>query len=384
MAEQYNCDSFTYYIGRDLRTASVLISDLYSSAVKEKVFSMLANEIEADEVLWYPDSVPGYNTDYIYGKLVGLLGFATLMTDSDAETALYLEMVKAFLDRFLTISPGTRDGIKADSLGYHHWTHYVAYMYAFETLANYLPILDQTRFQISSDSYLLLRDSVYGMLIMGNDLDLANSLSGRHPLSLSFPMNKEGISVTKLVNVSEWILGDIDSTLASAYNREWGSTDFGGIVESFPEGFWQFNSGGFGIYRQDDWVTTLKGFSEDYWGAEIYSGANRYGRYQSYGAVEIMYPGGRENSGVFENGWDWNKVPGATTIHLPFSELAATFPRQDERTDANFVGAVRFQPREYGLRGIEGEIGLFAMDFIQRVENSCRTAEQEESGDIGE
>lgn len=69
-------------------------------------------------------------------------------------------------------------------------------------------------------------------------------------------------------------------------------------------------------------MITLKGYNTDVWGAEIYQKDNRYGRYQSYGAVLIMgngHPVSRKGSGFKEEGWDWNRMPGTTTIHLPLN-----------------------------------------------------------------
>lgn len=71
-------------------------------------------------------------------------------------------------------------------------------------------------------------------------------------------------------------------------------------------------------------MVTLKGYTTDVWGAEIYTKDNRYGRYQSYGSVQIMGKGNpvsRTGSGFVQEGWDWNRLPGTTTIHLPFELL---------------------------------------------------------------
>ena len=93
---------------------------------------------------------------------------------------------------------------------------------------------------------------------------------------------------------------------------------------SNPEGFFVFNYGSAGIYRYGKYMVTLKGYNTDVWGAEIYQKDNRYGRYQSYGAVLLMgngKPVSRKGSGFKEEGWDWNRLPGTTTIHLPFHLL---------------------------------------------------------------
>ena len=55
--------------------------------------------------------------------------------------------------------------------------------------------------------------------------------------------------------------------------------------------FFVYNYGAAGIFRRSDWMVTLKGYTTDVWGSEIYRKDNRYGRYQSYGSVQIMgYP----------------------------------------------------------------------------------------------
>lgn len=48
-----------------------------------------------------------------------------------------------------------------------------------------------------------------------------------------------------------------------------------------PQGFFVYNYGSAGIFRRADWMVTLKGYTTDVWGAEIYAKDNRYGRYQS-------------------------------------------------------------------------------------------------------
>lgn len=91
-----------------------------------------------------------------------------------------------------------------------------------------------------------------------------------------------------------------------------------------PQGFFVYNYGSAGIFRRADWMVTLKGYTTDVWGAEIYTKDNRYGRYQSYGSVQIMGKGNpvsRTGSGFVQEGWDWNRLPGTTTIHLPFELL---------------------------------------------------------------
>lgn len=67
--------------------------------------------------------------------------------------------------------------------------------------------------------------------------------------------------------------------------------DAGIKAASAPQGFFAYNYGALGIHRFDNWMVTLKGYNTDVWCSEIYTKDNRYGRYQSYGSVQILASG---------------------------------------------------------------------------------------------
>ncbi len=127
-----------------------------------------------------------------------------------------------------------------------------------------------------------------------------------------------------------------------------------------PQGFFVYNYGSAGIFRRADWMVTLKGYTTDVWGSEIYVKDNRYGRYQSYGSVQIMGKGNpvsRAGSGFVQEGWDWNRLPGTTTIHLPFELL-----------DSPLKGTTMAHSKENfsGSSSLEGKNGMFAMKLMER------------------
>ena len=127
-----------------------------------------------------------------------------------------------------------------------------------------------------------------------------------------------------------------------------------------PQGFFVYNYGSAGIFRRADWMVTLKGYTTDVWGSEIYVKDNRYGRYQSYGSVQIMGKGNpvsRAGSGFVQDGWDWNRLPGTTTIHLPFELL-----------DSPLKGTTMAHSKENfsGSSSLEGQNGMFAMKLMER------------------
>lgn len=105
-----------------------------------------------------------------------------------------------------------------------------------------------------------------------------------------------------------------------------------------------------------------------FWGGELYSGTNRFGRYQSHGTLEVMYNGPLKKSGYPDGwerfsgergGWDWNVTPGSTTVHytdwnemLPNKDNTSRFDQWAKTT--NFSGALSW-----------GDCGIFAASFDQ-------------------
>jgi chondroitin-sulfate-ABC endolyase/exolyase len=147
--------------------------------------------------------------------------------------------------------------------------------------------------------------------------------------------------------------------MAEAYLRlETTETDFkklflnkGLEAELVPEGHLTYNYGALGIHRRNNWMATIKGYNKHVWGSEIYTKDNRYGRYQSYGTVQIMHKN-TKGSGFIEAGWDWNSYPGATNIHLPLDLLES--PNKNtlmEKSNQGFAGSSH-------LNGDNGVFGI--------------------------
>lgn len=65
----------------------------------------------------------------------------------------------------------------------------------------------------------------------------------------------------------------------------------------------------------------------------------------------------RRLSGYEENGWDWNRLPGTTTIHLPFDLL-----------ENPLTGTMMAHSKENfsGSSSLEGTNGMFAMKLMER------------------
>ena len=307
------------------------------------------------------------SSDHVYTNFRYLLGTLAFIED-DNEAVRQLKGFKQFLDFSNVPANGTADWIKPDGTGFHHWSHYNHYMYAFSAYADVLHALIGTQFQIGKDSYENFRDMAYATLIMSTDSgEYANSLCGRYPFSQPAPLRQEAFN--NLAYAGGDVLGETaDPLIASAYNRIHGDDSVLKSTyptEPFPEGMWQFNWSPIAVYRKGDWVATAHGLNNVFWGTEAYSGENRCGRYQSYGALEIMYSGGFAGSGFDINGWDWNMPPGTTTKVLPHADLNPPGSRSDERAASRFAAGLRFDEIPSGRVLDRGTIGMYANDFRQ-------------------
>ncbi|WP_163410209.1 polysaccharide lyase family 8 super-sandwich domain-containing protein [Flavobacterium ajazii] len=310
------------------------------------------------------------NTDTMYLDIDVLLAYADWFKTND-EKIRYLKTVKRFLDRFLIYTYGTKDGLKKDGLGYHHNAAYDGYMYAYNTVSVALKSLEGTGFQIDQASYLRFRDAVYAQTMYSNDSGVKPfAMAGRNPQSKNSTLASGTLANTAISGGKILGLSTADPVLSGIYNRKYGvNSQFNNAtVAPFEEGFIQFNYGNLGIYRKNNWVASMKGQSDVLWGSEIYINQNRFGRYQSYGALEIIYPGNSSTgNGYSEIGWDWNYNPGATTIVLPWDKLHAEKERVDEYNTYGFAGSLALNQLNNGvLSNTTGQSGLFSMKFKER------------------
>jgi hypothetical protein len=355
------------YRTREMIRALVMLRDTYQPALRAQVKDLLWWRLKRG-FFWDASVATHKNTDFIYTESLSLMGLALGFADTDQEKVENLRGLRQYFERFLAVTSSTTDGIKPDGTGFHHWNHYNNYMYAFGQLAERLYLLRNTPFMVDRQTYETFRAACEVMALMCNDTEFANSLCGRKPSETGLPISAS--SFARLAKAGgPFYGGTADPELARFHNRVWGG-DADLLVygyEAFPTGFWQFNFSPAAVYRHGSSVVTIRGLTDTFWGTEIYADSNRYGRYQAYGTVEVMRPGGRTASGFGLNGWDWNCPPGSTVIRLPFAKLKAVADRQDERADTRFCGALAGNLDPDGEFGVKGSFGVFGMMFRQRA-----------------
>lgn len=310
---------------------------------------------------------------------------AALLPEKETEQIWQMTQLSEWLSTSLCFTPGTLGGIKVDGTAFHHGGFYPGYTTgALGAVGSYIGFTLDTPYQINPTGRKVFRTALEGMRNYCNLQEWSPALGGRHPFSGR--MEKSDIEAFAKLALAEKTEGkEFDPQLASDYLRlQTTSTPSGEFFRSKgcqpasnPEGFFVFNYGSAGIYRYQQYMITLKGYNTDVWGAEIYQKDNRYGRYQSYGAVLIMgngHPVSRKGSGFKEEGWDWNRIPGTTTIHLPFELLDSPLKGTNmARSKENFSGSTSLEGKYgmFAMKLMERELKNFTPDFVARKSVTC-------------
>ena len=241
-------------------------------------------------------------------------------------------------------------GFKIDGTSWHHNGHYPAYGFgAFQNVPKVIKTLSRTRFRVRTEGHqnfknAFLKTSEYCQIFnwgFGN--------AGRHPIE------NNGIESLRPQYLMMAQAGNpkgnskIDEDFAAAYIRLWGEEDMlnssifrgiEGIKKQELKSYITMPYAATAIHRKnDEWAAIVKGYSKYVWASEIYVDENRYGRYPANGTIQLLNNKGENGSGFRQEGWDWNRYPGATVIYLPFKELEPKKPLLMFRSDETFAGA---------------------------------------------
>lgn len=292
---------------------------------------------------------------------------SALLFTNECERARALKGLSRWVSSSLRYTPGTIGGIKVDGTTFHHGGFYPAYTTGvLAMVGQFIAFTSQTEYELTEEARQILKSAFISMRNYCNKYEWGVGISGRHPFRGS--MKEDDIAAFAYLALSGDLSGEgdgFDHHLAADYLRlcqkETPEARYfkeqGIRPANAPQGFFVYNYGSAGIFRRADWMVTLKGYTTDVWGAEIYTKDNRYGRYQSYGSVQIMGQPSRLASGYDENGWDWNRLPGTTTIHLPLELLDSPLPGTTmAHSKENFSGS----------SSLEGKNGMFAMKLMER------------------
>ncbi|WP_417624283.1 chondroitinase family polysaccharide lyase [Paremcibacter congregatus] len=314
----------------------------------------------------------GLNVDVMNTMLQGML-FSVLLQEDEQKQVAHLRVFADWMNYSMLNHKGLEGGIQRDGSFFHHRQHYVAYGNGgMNGLTPVVYFLKNTAFEMVDEAYNILRNAVLQTRILSNDIVIPLSLSGRHP------DGKQKITLTPFNYLAkiETRNGKTnpESEIAAAYlrlmsqpsmRRKKANTPFkrklealGVEPEDIPVGSWVMNYSSLALHRRQDWLASARGYSRYLVGNEIYRNANHFGQYINFGHLEIL-PSDSKKRGFKEAGWDWNRWPGTTTIHLPFDKLAAHIIQEDK-----FSGHERMllSSESYsGANQLLGENAMFAM-----------------------
>lgn len=329
----------------------------YPPAMRAEVLAMLkwANEFSVTYGATYTE---GYSVDYLNLRTPFLFELALAEPDSN-QAVRDVKLAKRFMERNTVPGIGGRDGIKPDGVGYHHGSHHTSYMGAWGRWADVCYQLRGTVYRVDLSAYNNMSAGIkYLLAASSKGVIFAHAESGRNPFPTNLPVN-----LTQFERFVE-IGGDIKGTTADPvmggiYNHVTGVNKFP-VAPVSIDGFHQYNYGAVGIQRKRNWVAVMRGFTSKIFGAEIYTSENRYGRYQSYGTLEVLYGGTLAATGYVAagKGWDWNVMPGATTVHFPdFLKLKPSVTGTAmEFQNNNFAGSLSL-----------GQEGIFGFNFDEKA-----------------
>jgi chondroitin-sulfate-ABC endolyase/exolyase len=311
-----------------------------------------------------------------------------------------LRHLKRQLDRSMAIESDASDTIKPDGLGFHHLGVYLAGYapYAVSQTARAAWLFRDTEYELAPSTIVNLRKSLLVLRVVSQKYDMHKALAGRLRSQAVIPDVLLGYAYLAALEQD----GDCQMNRALArladdefFKSERAMRPFGGHrdeatpgpgavdfffstlavarelgAEAEPTGHWAFNYGPLSVHRRDDWMVSVKGFSKYLWAFErSLSDArdeerrqNVLGLHDSSCTIRIHSRGnpiGARESGYAADGWDWCRLPGATTRLIPAEQLLE-MDQQGRRFNRPF-GLSSFA----GGASLSGRHGLFAMEYAE-------------------
>ncbi len=369
-------DYITYFY-KLFAAPTIFLKPYLSSHIKELFYFSLIEHSSQYIFFWEEEYITGQpgtqgaiNIDDI-GNMSGIQLAFGLMQDTPEERLQWAKGFKRYYERFMSHTPGTSDGIKSDGSSFHHRSGLNNYTYNYNTPMFVLSVLDGTSFQVSQEAYKVFRKGIYTQLLVANEDVEPLSMAGRHPEARRISPNKNLIRLTAITGGHILGLSNPDPIIANAYVRQWGNhNDLPNAIPEVLSGFKPLNYHGMGVYWKNNWMASSRGESNWSFGSEMIRDHQHYGRYQSYGTLEIIYEGGEEIGNGFRfNGWNWNYNPGTTAIVLPWELLRVENKYQKEYQKKGFVGTLSLEHQNNEVYKSMGETGMFAMEFAESDTN---------------
>lgn len=354
-----------YNLG-DYYHASLIMKDVIKEQGRlQRTFKAMYWFSGLGRMLEHPDQLPVSNID-VFNTLLGSMLSTALVLDDGPEKLRYLQHFSRWMSYNVSPNLEITGAFKPDGAVFHHGTLYPAYgVGGYSGLAPIIYVLSKTQFQIDAQSHQIFKDNMLMMHYYTNPTRWPISISGRHPTGnwripdtpyayMALAGSPDGEEIDRQMAAVYLLVARREDVYAKKFRAM-------GIAPAvYPAMHHTLNFGLLDIHRRKDWLLTIKGHNRYIVSHESYPNANVFGRYSSYGQLEVLYP--ENKTGVVSNfrdeGWDWNRIPGATTLHVPLDFLRADIKNVDDfsgveemlLTDELFAGGVHLDKQ-----------GLFAM-----------------------
>ena len=336
----------------------------------------------------YREDCPLASADDVRSFLLFRLLYVLMLDDSPAKVR-DMEHLVHWMNFVLSVAPGCGDTIKPDGTVFHHATAYASAYGSDAMLMSSLTcyLLEKTKYALSRESGENIKRALLTLRFMAGQYEFPMGVNGRWPFDTG-KMYEIASAFAYMAEVKN------DGELGAAFKRLW-DPKLPGIQKTFsscaagiywanspgvlpwllaaaakyqpeadPQGHRAYPYAAMNFHRRHQWVASVKGWSQYVWNWEEMAGENRFGRYSSYGMLQVFSKGSpvnSEDSGYCEPGWDWLRPPGATVIRVPLAELriasVGSTPPTRVYTKEPFVGGV----------ALENTNGLWAMQFSDPV-----------------
>lgn len=378
------------YSMRGLFVSYFLMKDVLREAGKLEEAERTLNWYAITNEVYPKPTLNGIDIDTFNTKLQGRIASILIMEDTP-EKLQYLRSFSRWLDYGCRPAPGLSGSFKSDGACFHHCNNYPAYAVGgLDGATNMIYLLSGTEFKLSPLAHETVKNVLLAMRFYCNLKQWPLSMSGRHPngkgqlipiqyATMAIAGTPDGklkydpdmaAAYLRLVSRMEATDKDAPDYLPKASTRQ--ELEMKELLEaqgfrpeSDPQGNLALGYGCVSVQRRDNWAAVVRGHSRYLWAAEHYLPANFYGRYLAHGSMQILTGNPDEivtfgTSGWQEAGFDWNRIPGVTSIHLPFDQLRAkvlnvdTFSGMEEMlySDEAFAGGLS-QARVNGNFGMK-------------------------------
>ncbi|WEK20035.1 MAG: chondroitinase family polysaccharide lyase [Candidatus Pedobacter colombiensis] len=348
--------------------ACLLMKDVIKKHNKlDRTFKSMAWFSGLGRTLQLPDQLPASNID-VFNTLLESMLSAILIMDDSPKKLQYLHSFSNWLSKNIEPDHTIEGAFKPDGAVFHHGNLYPAYgIGGYTGIAPIVYALSGTSFRVEQYAHESLRNSLLMIHYYTNPYKWPISVSGRHPTGnwripdvpyayMAMAGTPDGSSKT------DTLMASIYLKLNGSKQNKWTAVFKNSQIKpiGYTNGHWNLNYGLFDIHRRQDWLLTIRSHNRYFISNESYPGANMYGRYIAYGQLEVLYPDTKADDGsnFKDEGWDWNNIPGTTTLHLPLNKLRANIINADDYSgieemlisDERFAGGTTFNKQ-----------GMFAM-----------------------